>query len=184
MRGDAGPDERLSGHVAHSQPVDALPDAVFTLASQVERLPRWHPFFIEVRDASGPLASRGARFDAIIKLAGQRLDVHYEVVEARAPDLLVLVGTFPGGRLSWARSFELEGARTIVRGTLDYDLPASFAPTEAERVFAAWAVERDVRHSLEYFCEEVAVWARSRTPDGDEPPSVIQNRGDPAGRGP
>ena len=27
---------------------------------------------------------------------------------------------------------------------------------------AVWAVERDVRHSLDYFAEEVTAWARSR----------------------
>ena len=98
----------------------------------------------------------------MIKLAGQRLEVRYEVTEARAPDLLALVGTFPGGTLRWTRRFEPAGDHTIVHGELEYDLPASFAATEAKRVFAVWAVERDVRHSLDYFAEEVAAWARSR----------------------
>ncbi len=162
MRRDVGPEGRIKGHVVDSQTVPVLPHAAFELATQVERLPRWHPFFVEVRDASGPLASRGARFDAVIKLAGQRLEVRYEVTEARAPDLLALVGTFPGGTLHWTRRFEPAGDHTIVHGELEYDLPASFAATEAKRVFAVWAVERDVRHSLDYFAEEVAAWARSR----------------------
>jgi hypothetical protein len=88
--------------------------------------------------------------------------LQYEVTEIRAPDFLVLVGTFPDGSLGWTRRFAPEGNHTIVHGELEYDLPGAFAPTEAERVFVVWAVERDVRHSLEYFANEVAAWTRSR----------------------
>lgn len=150
----------LRGRATDHQLVEATAETTFDLAKRLERLPRWHPFFFDVSGVPALLGAPGATFDATIKLAGQRLEVRYEVVVFDPPWNLTLVGRPTiGGWLRWSRRFEPAEHGTLVNGELEFELPGSFAPTPAEQVFTRWAIERDMRHSLEYFAAEVHVAA-------------------------
>jgi hypothetical protein len=142
----------LRGRATDSQSVAAPLERVVALAAQVEQLPAWHPFFVEVHDATGPLTLPGVTFRAVLSIGNRRCTVGYMVADSETPGQLILVGAVEGGgRLVWSRLFERSGSGSVVRGQLDYELPATFAADLAERVFMEWAIARDVRHSLEYF---------------------------------
>jgi uncharacterized membrane protein len=140
------------GHVRQMGHVDAPPDKAFALAVDAKRGPEWNNSIVEVKDVGGMLDTVGARYVAILKLGGRRLETRWEVTRVEKPTLLELVASSPqGGQASTTTRFEAAGGGTDMSIEVDYELPGGFVGGVADKLFVERAIERDIKHSLENF---------------------------------
>ncbi|MGH2393873.1 MAG: SRPBCC family protein [Candidatus Limnocylindria bacterium] len=142
------------GHVLQSGHIEAPPDKAFAMAIDATRIAEWNSSVVETRDITGSLDRVGARYIAILKLGGRRLEGHWEVIKVEKPRLLEITGTAPGGgRATATNRFEPAGAGTDVTIEIDYDFPGGFVGGMADKLFVERAIDRDVKHSVENFKE-------------------------------
>jgi uncharacterized membrane protein len=140
------------GKVNYTHRVDAPPDRVFELGLKAERIPEWFQSIVEVKDISGPLDRVGSAYTALMKIAGQPLEVRWEVVRVEKPTYSELKGTAPGGgRATYIAKNVLSGTGTEVSVELQYELPGGFLGQFADKLFVERTIERDLRHAAENF---------------------------------
>ncbi len=148
------------GHVRETIFINAKPEQVWELGAKAERLHEWQTNLLEVKDVSGPIDHVAAGYTFVIRIAGRRLEGHWEVTRAEKPRLIELKGTAPGGgQGTQTITSTSEGGGTRQALELDYELPGGFLGGIVDRVFAERSIERDIRHSLEAFkalCEAEA----------------------------
>lgn len=138
-------------------------DRVFALAARAELFPTWNPLFVEIRNVSGPLDQPAAHFDALMQVAGHRLETHHMVTDVSVPHSLVITALARrGGRLTWTRRFARAGSNATEMDTdLEYVLPRGFASTSVGSPSLEREIENDVIRSAEGFAAlaEAAVGA-------------------------
>ena len=140
------------GHVRDTFHVDAPIDACWELATNPYRLTEWQSGLIETKDISGPTDRAGAGYTATFRLAGRKLDGHFEATRVEKPNLLEFKGTSPGGgKVSGSTRFQPASGGTDVTTDFTIDLPGGFLGDIADKLFLEKQVERELKHSNENF---------------------------------
>jgi uncharacterized membrane protein len=148
------------GHIRESIHIDAPIDQVWELSANCERFPEWQTGIVEVKDCTGPIDHVGAKYTAVYKSMGRKLEGTFEVTRAEKPRMIEEKATVPGGgHGNSIVTLDPAGGGTDVTLTFDYELPGGFIGDLANKLFMERALERDLRHSNENFkalCEAEA----------------------------
>lgn len=130
--------------------IDASPEEVFNVLTDLSRLPRWATTVVETHDVpEGPLAP-GQRFGQTILVAGRKLETEWEVRSIERPRHVTYQATGPGGgelRMLQRVSDDAEGSRVELE--LDYQLPGGFLGEALNRAYVERRNEREAEHSLQ-----------------------------------
>lgn len=130
--------------------IDAPPERVWDVITDPQRIPEYNVTIVEVTEASGRLDEVGARYTAVAKIYGRRLEGTWETTEVLPGRRLVARGSTPGGgQASVISTVEPADGGTRAGVEIEYELPAGFLGAVANKLFVERAVERDVRHSGE-----------------------------------
>jgi uncharacterized membrane protein len=140
------------GHARDTYHIDAPPDRVWALYTDLSRYSEWNEGLSEVKDTSGPLDQVGSKFTAVIKVMGRRFEATSEVTKVEPGKLIEQHGSVVGGGPA-ASSFRVEpvSGGTDVTVELDYQLPGGLIGDVADKLFMERAIERQIRHSNENF---------------------------------
>jgi uncharacterized membrane protein len=137
-------------HIHEEAVVGAPVEHVFRLACDIDRQAEWNPY-MEVRNLSGPIDTRGTTFDSTLRLLGQKIESKGHVVDAEPMRLLHIKGSDEkGGSSDWAYAFEPVGEKTRVTLDIDYETSGVLAGV-IDTLLLHQAMERAVRHMAENF---------------------------------
>jgi uncharacterized membrane protein len=140
------------GHIRDSVHVDAPIERVWELAAQCSRYPEWEVGVIGVHHCSGSIDHVGARYTAIYKFMGRRLEGPREVTKAEKPRLLEQRFISPGGAHgSFIIASEPAGGGTAVTLASDYELPGGFLGDLADKLFMGRLLKQNFKRSNESF---------------------------------
>jgi len=147
------------GHIRESVHIDAPIDQVWEIITKPERFAEWQVGVEEVK-GDGPTDRVGARYSAVVKSMGRRLELNSEVTRVEKPRLIEQKATGPGGVDGTALiTLEPAGRGADVPYTMDYALPGGFVGGIADKLFMERALDRDIRHgseNLKALCEAQA----------------------------
>lgn len=147
------------GHIRESLHIDAPIDQVWEIIAKPERAAEWQVGVEEVK-GGGPIDHVGARYSAVVKSMGRRLEFTSETTRVEKPRLLEQRASGAGGVQGTAGiALEPAGGGTDITFTMDYELPGGFVGGIADKLFMERALERDIRHgseNLKALCEAEA----------------------------
>ena len=131
-----------------STDVNASPEDVFTLLTDLDRLPDWSTITVATHGAPNQPISKGDTFRQTLRVIGRELDTEWTVTELDRPRHVAYEATGPAGtRLRMAQTVEASGDGSRVSFELDYDLPGGAVGGLASPVIERRS-EREVEHSL------------------------------------
>ena len=140
-------------HISLQFHVDAPIESVWELSASCERLAEWNVSFTEVRDCPGRLDRVGARYTAVARVLGRRIEGEWQTTRVEPMRLMEEQGSIPaGGQATIVAQFRPVAGGTDVSIEFDYVLPGGMFAGVLERL-AGSAIERDLRHSNENFKE-------------------------------
>ena len=128
--------------------IGADPEAIFSLLTDVDRLPDWSTITIKTHDPTpGPL-KEGDTFTQTLRVLGRNLETDWRVTELEAPHHVAYEATGPAGAQLKMRQTvqEAEGGSTV-SFDLEYQLPGGFVGDLADLV-AGRRNERELEHSM------------------------------------
>ena len=135
-------------HIEKSIHIDAPVEAVFEYSGTIATIPEWYTSMIEVRNASGPRAAAGVKYDWTFKMAGARFDGKAEFTEV-VPNDHTRSRTEGGIPSQWHWRYAREQEGTRVTATVDYTVPGSLLGKLMDMLFIERRNERDLEHALE-----------------------------------
>jgi uncharacterized membrane protein len=139
------------GHVSHRFHIDAPLETVWEIGADCSRIPEWNVSFVEVRDCPDRTDRVGARYTAVARVLGRRLEGQWETTRVEPQKLVEEVGQVPGGgKATIVASYSAASGGTDMSIEFDYTLPGGMFSGVMEKL-AAGAIERDLRHSNETF---------------------------------
>jgi len=110
-------------------------DHVFSVLSNVERLPEFSDMTVAVKNGPGRPLEKGDRFDQVVKVMGIELDTEWEVTEVEADRKIRIEGrSKSNGRASLTESLTDEGDGCRVTIEVDYDPPLGLLGEIADKV--------------------------------------------------
>jgi uncharacterized protein YndB with AHSA1/START domain len=110
-------------HLSATVRVDASPETVFDIVADPARAPEWQSLVAEMLEMSGRPGGLGTSYVARYRVAGRRLETRFVVTAAERPTLLAVAGTTRGGWVGWTTVIERAGDGSIVRASLEFELP-------------------------------------------------------------
>lgn len=110
-------------HLTTAVLVDASPEVVFDLVADSARGPEWQTLVTEMGGISGRPGGIGSSYVGYYRLAGRRVEGRFVVTAAERPALVQVAGTTRGGWARWTTIIEPSGAGSLVRASLEYELP-------------------------------------------------------------
>lgn len=130
--------------------IDAPPERVWEILVDPMRLPQFNATIVEVSGATGRLDEVGAKYQAVTKVYGRRIEGPWEVTEVVPLRRMVQRGSAAGGASAIVDgTLEPSDGGTRAAVEVDYQLPAGFLGDIANKLFVERSVERDVRHTME-----------------------------------
>jgi carbon monoxide dehydrogenase subunit G len=150
------------GHVSTRFRVAAPIEHVWEIAADCARLQEWNVSFVEVRDCPGRIDEVGARYTAVTRVVGRRLEGQWETTHVERPHRVETRGTASGGHAKVSTTMSPDGDGTELSVELDYELPGGVFSGMLEKL-AHKAIERDLRHSNENFAALCEATPPSRT---------------------
>ena len=140
------------GHVRDTFHIDASPDRVWALVTDLSRYSEWQAGLVEVKDSSGSLDHVGSKFTAVVQVMGRRLEATSEVTKVEPGKLIEQRGSVVGGGPA-VSTFRIEpvSGGTDMTVELAYELPGGLIGDIADKLFMERAIERQIRHSNENF---------------------------------
>ncbi len=128
--------------------VDAAQDHVFSLLTDLDRLPDWSTITVATHDAPSQPLRTGDTFRQSLRIVGRSIDTDWTVTELDRPRHVAYEAKGPAGAwLRMAQTVESTGDGSTVSFEVDYELPGGvigdLASSLAER-----RNEREVEHSL------------------------------------
>ncbi len=129
--------------------ISAAGEAVFTVLTDLDRLPVWSTITVETHRAPGQPVERGDTFDQTLRILGRNIEARWRVVELDAPHMVSYQAEAPGGGLlrMIQRVHDSDGG-SRVEVELDYELPGGFVGEWVDAAFAQRRNERELDHSL------------------------------------
>ncbi|MEY2471575.1 MAG: hypothetical protein QOK28_904 [Actinomycetota bacterium] len=112
------------GHLNRTTTVACPPTKVFSVLSDVDRLPEFSEMTVAVRNGPGRALQTGDRFEQVVRVLGKELESEWQVVEVMEPSLLRFEGNTPGGaKATLTERLTPDGNGTLVELDVDYDMP-------------------------------------------------------------
>jgi uncharacterized protein YndB with AHSA1/START domain len=136
-------------HIERSIEIEASPEAVFEVLTDLDRLPDWSTVTVKTHEVPDGELKVGSEFRQTLRVLGRDIDCDWRVTEADPPNRIAYEATAPGGgQLRMAQQVRGEGSRSRVELDLDYELPGGFAGELVDRTYAERRNEREAEHSL------------------------------------
>jgi hypothetical protein len=110
-------------HLSTMLRVAAPAEAVFDLVADPARSPEWQTLLVEMGPISGRAAGVGSSYLGYYRVAGRKLAARFVVTAAQRPTLHQVDGTTTGGWARWTTMIEPDGDRSVLRISLEYELP-------------------------------------------------------------
>lgn len=110
-------------HVTATIHVDASPEVVFDLVADPARGPEWQTLVTEIGAVAGRPGGIGSSYVGYYRVAGRRVEGRFVMTAAERPTLLQVAGTTRGGWVRWTTIVEPAGEGSVVRASLEYELP-------------------------------------------------------------
>jgi hypothetical protein len=103
--------------------VEASPEVIFDLVADPARGPEWQTLVTDMGGIAGRPGGIGSSYVGYYRLAGRRVEGRFVVTAAERPKLLHVAGTTRGGWAHWTTLIESTGEGSLVRASLEYELP-------------------------------------------------------------
>jgi hypothetical protein len=103
--------------------VDASPEVIFDLVADPARGPEWQSLVTGMGGIAGRPGGVGSSYVGYYRVAGRRVEGRFVVTAAERPTLLQVAGTTRGGWARWTTIIEPSGNGSLVRASLEYELP-------------------------------------------------------------
>ena len=143
-------------HIERTITIDAPPEEVFTVLTDLDRLPDWSTVTLETHDIPEGGLRNGQTFRQTLRILGRSLEAEWRVEDLEAPNSVSYTATAPGGgTLRMAQHVRAEGNGSRVELDLDYELPGGFAGKALNRAYLERRNEREAEHSLQNLKELV-----------------------------
>lgn len=129
--------------------IDASAETVFSLLTDLSRLPDWSTITLETHDpTSGPL-KKGDTFRQTLRVLGRKMETEWRVTELDVPRHVAYQATGPAGAQLEMRQTvkDVEGGATVAFD-VEYQLPGGLIGDLAERITGR-RNEREVEHSMQ-----------------------------------
>jgi hypothetical protein len=110
-------------HLTATIHVDASPVVVFDLVADPARGPEWQTLVTGMGAIAGRPGGVGSSYVGYYRVAGRRVEGRFVVTAAEHPTLLQVAGTTRGGWARWTTIIEPAGDGSVVRASLEYELP-------------------------------------------------------------
>jgi uncharacterized membrane protein len=134
--------------IRKSTDIEASPEDVFTLLTDLDRLPDWSTITVTTHDAPDQPLSKGDTFRQTLRVMGRQLDTDWTVTELDRPRHVAYEAKGPAGAaLRMAQTVEASGDGSRVSFELDYELPGGAVGGLAAPLIERRS-EREVEHSL------------------------------------
>ena len=129
--------------------IAASPETIFSLLTDVDRLPDWSTITVETRDPSPGRLKEGDTFTQTLRVLGRTLETDWRVTELEAPRGVAYAATGPAGaRLRMRQAVRAHEGGSTVTFDVEYELPGGFLGDLAELV-AGRRNERELEHSMQ-----------------------------------
>jgi carbon monoxide dehydrogenase subunit G len=129
--------------------VNVPQEEVFTLLTDLDRLPDWSTITVATHDAPAQPISKGDTFRQSLRVVGRQLDTDWTVTELDRPRHVAHEAKGPAGaRLRMAQTVEPSGGGCRVSFEVDYELPGGGVGDLASPLIER-RNERGVEHSLQ-----------------------------------
>jgi len=136
-------------HIERSIDIEASPDDVFKVLTDLDRLPDWSTITVSTHDAPSGDLKAGDTFRQTLRVLGRTIDCDWRVTEADPPNRIAYEATAAGGaHLRMAQQVRGDGDRSRVELDLDYELPGGFVGELVDRAYVERRNEREAEHSL------------------------------------
>jgi uncharacterized protein YndB with AHSA1/START domain len=136
-------------HIERTINIDATPEEVFAILTDLDRLPEWSTITVATHDAPEDHLQVGATFRQTLRVLGRNVDCDWRVTEVDRPRKVAYDATAPGGgQLRMAQQVHEDGTGSRVELDLDYELPGGFLGDAANWAFVERRNEREAEHSL------------------------------------
>ena len=155
-------------HISRSVSISRPPDAVFTILTDVDRLPEWAATVVETRELSHPTLEVGCTFRQTFRVLGHELDSEWRVTEFDRPRRVRYeAGSTQGGRLEMVQTVRPLDHGSEVTLEIDYELPGGILGRIADKVIAERQNEHDAERSLEALKRIAEAGGEPSTDGGD-----------------
>ena len=129
--------------------IDATPESVFALLTDLSRLPDWSTVTLETHDPTPGPMRKGDTFKQTLRILGRKLETEWLVTELDAPHQVAYQATGPAGaQLEMRQTVKDAGGGSTVAFDVEYQLPGGFIGDLAEFI-AGRRNEREVEHSMQ-----------------------------------
>jgi uncharacterized membrane protein len=141
--------ERLTmAQIRKTIEVDAAQDGIFSLLTDLDRLPDWSTITVATHDAPSQPLHTGDTFRQSLRIIGRSIDTEWTVTELDRPRHVAYQATGPGGAwLRMAQTVESAGDGSTVTFEIDYEVPGGVLGDVVSSL-AERRNEREVEHSL------------------------------------
>lgn len=129
--------------------LDAKPDVVFDLLTDLDRLPEWATIVVDTRDVSQRPLRPGCTFRQTIRVLGRELDSEWRITELEPGRHVAYEATTPmGGALTLKQTVLSREAGSRVQLAIDYELPGGLVGDMLEHIVEGQN-EREAERSLQ-----------------------------------
>ncbi len=135
-------------HLSATIGVEAPAHAVYDLVANPARAPEWQTLLAEMGPISGRPGGIGSSYVGYYRIAGRKLAGRFVVTAAERPTLHQVNGTTTGGWNRWTTMIEPDGERSILRISMEYELPGEIVGS-LFGMLTGNRIEREFKRSYE-----------------------------------
>jgi uncharacterized membrane protein len=136
---------RIERHIE----IERSPDDVFSLLTDLDRLPDWATVVVETREVSDRPLRNGCTFRQTLRVLGREIETNWRVEELDAPRHVAYVASAPiGGSLTMRQTVDPSDGGSRVHLELDYELPGGWLGEQLDRGVVEAQNEREAEDSL------------------------------------
>jgi uncharacterized membrane protein len=137
-------------HIERQIDIARPPAEVFTLLTDLDRLPEWATIVVGTRDVSDSPLRHGCTFRQTLRVLGRELESDWRVSELDPPRHVAYEAAAPGGGTLTMRQTVAQGdAGSRVRLEIDYELPGGWLGELLDRGVVEAQNEREADASLD-----------------------------------
>ncbi len=128
--------------------INASPEEVFTVLTDLDRLPDWSTITVATHDVPAARLSKDDRFRQSLRVVGRQIDAQWTVTALDRPRHVAYEATGPrGAHLRMSQTVTGDRGRSTVSFEIDYELPGGVVGDLAASILER-RNEREVEHSL------------------------------------
>jgi uncharacterized membrane protein len=129
--------------------VNASPDRVFSLLTNLDRLPEWATIVVETRDVSALPLRAGCTFRQTLRVVGREVESEWRVTELEHGRRVAYEAMAPGGGSMTMRQIVTpRDAGSRIELEIDYELPGGLLGELVDRAFVEEQNEHEADRSL------------------------------------